>query len=155
MKYQSLQYKCGPGAIRNALRALGTKLGEDTISAACGTDEGGTDDYEIIAGIRSFGFSANEFSSLDKRAAWDWLHGCLLHGKVVILCVEAWEHWVVAIGSNGDRVVIIDSSNFKYNKAENGTHVWSKKHLMNKWWNARRSVEGENRLYAIAVGRKK
>ena len=155
MKFQEKIYSCGPATIRNTLRAFGHRVSEGQIRTLCGTTpEEGTDSPEMIYGLRELGYTVNEYASMNKKAAWQWLHGCLIHGKAVILCVHAWEHWVVAVGSFGDRVTIIDSSNFEVNKAENGTHVWSKRYLMNRWWNARKSIEGEDRLYAMAIGKK-
>jgi hypothetical protein len=51
-------------------------------------------------------------------------------------------------------VTVFDSSNFKKNVYENGTHVWKRKKLMYKWWNDRVHLgegEGEDRIYAISV----
>jgi ABC-type bacteriocin/lantibiotic exporter with double-glycine peptidase domain len=153
MKWQSKPWKCGPAAVRNALRAFGVKVSEDVLSKMCGTTDQGTDEYGIMDAVRGQGFVATEYRSGSKKNAWHWLHGTLGHGEVVILCTQAWEHWVVAIGTSGkDRIIIIDSSNFKYNVSENGTHVWKKSWLMYQWWNARKSVPDEEpRLYAIAV----
>lgn len=155
LKRQSKPWKCGPAAVRNAFRALGLKVGEDEISKLCGTTEAGTDEHGIIRAIKEYGYTATEYRSDSKKNAWQWLHGSLLHGEPVILCIQAWEHWVVCVGSLGDRVAIVDSSNFKYNVAELNTHVWDKDWLMYQWWNARKSVpEEESRLYAIAIGKR-
>ena len=156
MKHQTKPWKCGPATVRNVLRAFGVKDSEDHLTYLCGTTKNGTDEFGMMDAIKHHGFRVSEYRSNSKKDAWLWLHGSLLHGEAVVLCTQAWEHWVVCVGSLGDRVVIIDSSNFKYNKAENGVHVWGKDWLMYQWWNARKSVpEEESRLYAISVSRKK
>ena len=154
MKLQTKPWRCGPAAVRNVLRTFGVKKSEKAISSACGTTEEGTDEHGIMSGLRTYNFSVSEFCSNNRQNAWHFLHGSLTHGYAVILCVQAWEHWVVCVGSLGDRVVVVDSSNFNYNQAENGVHVWSKKYLMYQWWNGRKSVEGQDRLYAIATRKK-
>lgn len=153
LKRQTTPWKCGPATVRNTLRAFGLKVGEDAISSLCGTTEEGTDENGIMYALRSYGCTVTEYKSDSKKNAWQWLHGSLLHGEAVILCTQAWEHWIVCVGSLGNRVVIVDSSNFKYNVSELNTHVWAKDWLLYQWWNARKSVpEEQSRLYAIAVG---
>lgn len=152
MRYQQYPYSCGAAAITNAFRAYGYKIAERRIRAVAGTTENGTDEDGVLAAVRYFGFKAIEYSTNSGTEAWSWLCGTLSQGKPVILCTEAWEHWTVAVGMLGNRAIIIDSSNFKKNKSENGVHVWSRPWLMKKWKNGRKSVEG-NRFYAIAVSK--
>ena len=156
MKFQTTHWKCGPACVRNTLRTFGIKVSEDYLTNLCGTTKDGTDEHGIMYALRDQGMIATEYFSNSKKHAWQWLHGTLLHGEAVILCVQAWEHWVVCIGTGPDnRVTIIDSSNFKYNIAENGVHLWTKARLMEQWWNARKSVPNEEkRLYAISVKKK-
>lgn len=155
MKFQTKPWKCGPACVRNTLRAFGMKVSEDYLTNLCGTTKMGTDEHGVMAALKAYGLKVEEYRSDSKKHAWQWLHGTLLHGEAVILCTQAWEHWVVCVGSLGDRVTIIDSSNYKYNKSENGVHVRDKDWLMCQWWNARKSVpEGEKRLYALSVKKK-
>lgn len=157
MKYQRDPWSCGAAAVVNAARVFGKKINEYTIRGLANTTkENGTQEWGILAALRSeeVGLTATEFSSNNKVESWAWLHWQLNKGKPVILSTQAWEHWVVAVGALGDYVVIIDSSNFKNNKKENGVHILTKEKLLYHWWNARKSVEGEERLYAIAVGRR-
>lgn len=155
MKYQERLYTCGPASIRNTCRAFGHRVSESRIRTLAGTtEEEGTDSPGMIHALRELGYTVTEFSSMNKKVAFAWLLNCLNYGKAVILCVHAWEHWVVAVGSMGERVTIVDSSNYKVNRLENGVHVWSKKYLTNRWWNARKSIEGEDRLYALSVSKK-
>ena len=129
MKLQSKPWKCGPATVRNVLRAFGVKDSEDHLTHLCRTTKMGTDEFGIMDAIKHHGFRVSEYRSNSKKDAWKWVHGSLIQGEAIILCTQAWEHWVVCVGSLGDRVVVIDSSNFKYNVAENGVHVWSREWL--------------------------
>lgn len=151
MKRQTKPWKCGPATVRNTLRAFGHKVSEDVLTGLCGTTVEGTDEQGIKAALRYYGYRVEEFSSNSKENGWAWLHGSMSNGNFVILCIENWNHWCVAIGRCGDRVTIVDPSNSKYNVSELNTHVWSKEWLMYKWWNARKSVGADNRIYAISV----
>ena len=157
MKRQKSPWSCGAAVVRNALRVFKCRVSENEIRGIAGTTKQfGTSEKGILSAIRAYGFKAVEHHIDDKEEAWEWLHETLVEGKPVILCVENWEHWVVAIGSCGNTgIAVFDSSNFKVNLYENNTHVWDKKHLFHKWWNNRLSVddEVESRLYAIAVSK--
>jgi ABC-type bacteriocin/lantibiotic exporter with double-glycine peptidase domain len=167
MKYQKDTWTCGAAAVVNALRCHGRKVSEYKVRGLAGTvpdvrdssgkllEHGGTDHNGMVEAIRELGYSATEYFSMSEEDSWEWLHGQLIHGHPVILCVEAWMHWVVCAGTLGDRVVIINSSNFKNNQAENGVHVWDKDKLVEQWYNARKSCTEDHRLYAIAVRKKK
>jgi ABC-type bacteriocin/lantibiotic exporter with double-glycine peptidase domain len=155
MRLQENSYSCGPAAIRNAFRVFGHKVSLKNIAAACGTTEDGTDDVEMLQGIRAFNYTATEYKANSKTEGWLWLHGCLTHDRVVILCINDWQHWVVCIGSLGNRVVIFDSANYASNIKENGVKVWSKRHLMQAWWNANPNREGYPPLYAISISKKR
>ena len=118
----------------------------------------GTSEKGILAALRHFGadhsITAGEYTSESRNNAWQWLHGTLIHGRVAILCINSWNHWVLAYGTlGGDKVHIFDPYPSKANIRENGSHPLSKSTLMRKWYNARHDVRGEKRLYAISVGR--
>jgi hypothetical protein len=116
----------------------------------------GTTEKGIMDALKHFGkphgLSATEYQSESKNDAWQWLHGSLLHGRVVILCVDSWGHWVLAFGGAGDRVSVFDSYFSKKNLKENGVLPLTKAELMRRWWNGRKWVGKDKRLYAISVG---
>ncbi len=165
IKFQKNKWSCGAAAVVNVLRCYGQKVNEYVIRGLAGTtrpirdpetnkliEDGGTSHTGIIRALKEFGYSTIEYKSMSKENAWDWLVDKQSEGYYIILCVEAWEHYVVAAGICKDRVTVIDSSNYNNNKAENGTHTWDKDKLMHKWFNSRKNIENENhRLYAIAV----
>lgn len=118
----------------------------------------GTGHDGILTALRHFGsdyrITAKPYESNDKSAAWQWLHGTLIHGRVAILCLDSWRHWALAYGTSGTRVILFDPGNANSNRAENGQHSLKKGELMRRWWNARHWVGKEKRLYAISVGEK-
>lgn len=155
MKPQSKPWKCGSATVRNILRCFGKKVSEDTCSVLCGTTEEGTDEHGIIKALRHYNFHVVDFQTNSKQNGWSWLHGNLSNGYFVILAIENWEHWVACTGRCGDRITVVDPSNFKYNQQEYMTHVWDKPTLLAKWWNTRKNIDGQDRIYGIAVGKKK
>lgn len=158
MRYQEKTWSCGAACIVNAIRSLGKKVQERTVRALAETSEAyGTNQYGMIFAIRELGYTACEFATDDRQAAWNWLRGALLAGKSVIICTEEWLHWVTVVGILGDRVVVIDPANFKVNKRENGVKIWKKNTLLKQWKYSRPEVpeEGDKRIYAISVGEKK
>lgn len=122
--------------------------------------DSGTSQDGIIAALRHFGgpygLTVAEYQSESKNNAWQWLHGCLIHGRVVILCIDRWSHWVLAFAGAGDRVAIFDPYPSKKNSKENGVQTLTKSDLMRRWWNGCKWVKNyEKRLYAVSVGRTK
>lgn len=116
--------------------------------------DAGTSEQGVVRALKFFSnLKVNEYGTNDKHHAWQWLHGSLIHGRVVILCARTWSHWVTVIGSLGDRVIVFDSMNTKSNKAEHGIHVLTKEQLIKQWWNAAAWVGNEKRMYAISVGK--
>jgi len=153
MKSQQHPWTCGAAVVRNALRAFGKKVSEGEVRIQAGTTRDyGTSEHGIMNALRAFDMDFEEAGFHMTGEAWFWLHEQFEKGRTVITCVENWEHWVLALGSAGDRIVIFDSSNWKYNIYENGTHLWDFDRMMFKWWNDRKSIEdGEKRIYAIST----
>lgn len=117
----------------------------------------GTSEKGILTALRHLGgaysISAAEYQSESKNNAWQWLHGCLIHGRVVILCIDSWSHWVLVFGGAGDRVSVFDPYPSKKNLKENGVETLTKSELMRRWWNGRKWAGKDKRLYAISIGK--
>src|SRR5690606_16743222 len=134
---------------------LGYKVSEFKVRSFSNTTKDGTNEQGIIEAIRCLGFSAVEFSTNRNNEAWGGLVEQMYVGRPVLFCVGNFEHWVAAIGVCGNRINVFDPSNFKKNIHENGTHSWSRRYLMRKWYNTRVSLGPEEpRLYGISVGKK-
>lgn len=115
----------------------------------------GTGEKGLLRALRTFGtgLTASEYGSNDRNAAWQWITGSLHHQRVVLLCLDSWNHWALAHALGGGQVVIFDPYPSKVNKSECHTSHLSKSKLMRRWWNGRRWADGEKRLYAISVGK--
>ena len=151
MKRQVKRWSCGAAALRNALRALGQNEAEHKLRGLAGTSEQGTDEEGLKRAARALGYRVIEHWGSSRTESFDWLHGALRAGKPVVLCVDAWEHWVVAFGNLGDRICIYDSARWDSVRNEDGVFVLDRAKLQWRWWNARKSVEGKRRAYALAI----
>jgi len=125
--------------------------------AAKGECVSGTTYDGILAAVRHFGadlLTASEFKSQSRDEAWLWLHGALIHARVVILCVSKWSHWCLAFSTSGDRVTVFDPQNTINNKKEHGIHILPKEKLMKLWWNGTQWKGDDKSLYAISIGKR-
>lgn len=159
MKLQPDDWSCGAYSVVNALRSIGIKTHPREVIPVSGTrKDAGTSEQGIIRAVRHFGGIVEEYASSKKRQAWTWLHGSLVRGCPVILCLDSWDHWVSVVGALGERVVLMDSGPKPSNVRELGLHVLAKRTVMTRWWNGRPWVEREgfdHHLYAIQVRKRK
>src|SRR4029077_10892853 len=133
MKYLELNSSCGSAAVVNALRVFGCKVSEARVRSAAGTDWTGTGPSGIVAALRKFGLTAQEFTDSNPGKAWLWLHGAIGQGRAVIVAVDASEHWVKVIGRSGERVVVFDNPGTKRNMYECGVHVLNRRQMLRRW----------------------
>lgn len=151
MRYQQLSWSCGPGAIVCAARAVGLRLAERRVRRACGsTRKDGTDDFQMVEGIRSVGMTAEELLSGDRRAAWAFVRSSVAGGKSVVVCVDGWKHWAAVVGTIGDRALLADPTYTVRNRRENGVHSLSRSELLRRWCHSKEP----GKFYGIAIGRK-
>lgn len=149
MRYQARGWSCGPAAVVNAARAMGSRISEGRIRALAGTTEDGTDEDELIAAIRGVSLKATPHHSADQSAAWAFVRANVLDGRPTVLCIDQWHHWVTIVGIVGDRVLLVDPNDTKKNMAENGIYSMSRHDLFRRW----RHPSDEEPFYAIAVGK--
>ena len=133
MRFQQLDYSCGPASIVNGALALGVTVRESTARKCSEITKEGTDEQQMIKAIRELGFNATVYSSTDRNHAWRWLRGTLLQGSVIILSVDTARHWATCIGMLGETVVLYDSGWSQRNERENGVHMLPKTKLMRRW----------------------
>lgn len=153
VKFQARPGWCGPAALQNAHAALGSRWGQDFLADLAGTsDDVGTDEDGIMRAALATGLAVGPGAFETESEAWTWLGYALLKGRPVLLCVDRWDHWVVAVGLLGARVVLVDSSNVAYNRHRNGIVVLSRAKLMRRWYAGRR-VRGRDgpAYYGIEV----
>lgn len=124
MRFQSAPSQCGPAAVVNALRCYGDRQREDRVAKYAGTTRDlGTSEGGIQQSISAFDYSHETIEERKYATAEKLLVLHLHRGNPVIILAEAGDHWVTAIGLLGQRVIIADSQNYAWNKAENGIHV--------------------------------
>ena len=112
MILQSDQFSCGAASLVNALRAIGQSLNIKAAARLAGTHPvNGTTDAGLLRALRNLGFHPQQLSVLDDfHQAIAALRGRLMMGDPVLLSVDNDEHWVVAIGIIGQRVIVVDSA---------------------------------------------
>ncbi len=149
MRFQNLPWSCGPAALVNAFRALGSKIAELKVRRAAGcSEEHGADEFGLMAAARELGFSAVPNTSHDVASAWAFVRANVMDGRPCLLCIDSWGHWVTAVGTVGDRLLIADPSNGKRNMYENGVHPFRRQALARRWRHSR----VDDPFYAIAIG---
>lgn len=129
MKAPKKSYTCGPMAIVNGACALGIDLTEDVVAAACNCNKTvGTSDLGVIRGLKQLNFKSYVMETPGFSEAHAWLLGQLTFERPTILSFEEWDHYVVAIGRLGSRVIIYDSGLRK-----GSTRVLSEEQLQKEW----------------------
>ncbi len=116
MRFQQNRSSCGPAALSNALEALGIHRTEDELIALSRQTPDGTSPRGIIKAIRSISDSTTPLKGLPVR--WGKPEDAIVglwwnvseHGRPTILCVDAFEHWVVCVGKLGKRFSVVDSA---------------------------------------------
>ena len=133
MKIQDDDRSCGIFAVMNAIRCFDRKASKKIITKHTRTDKDGTDEEGISRAISRLGYTPR--AERHRKFPWMWEHltGCLAIGNPCILSIDGGTHWVVAIGSLGNSVIVIDSENSKKNRKENGIRLFSKKKLSKAW----------------------
>lgn len=178
MRIQQYEWSCGPAVVVNALRCFGVKVSENQVIPVAGTispsrcphcrklkrsgipisirrssDECdvGTCENGVIDALTHFlpDSVLEEYMSDSRDSGWAWLCGSLFLGNVVILCLDGFHHWALALGICGESVILFDPDASASNVAEHGVFVLGKEALMYRWW-ARNVPEN---LYAISVSR--
>ena len=151
VRYQELEWSCGPSAIVNAARALGKRIAERRVRklAGCKRDEG-TDDWQMLDAIRALELVAEPLLTEDRTAAWALIRSSVLAGRPVVICIDNWQHWTTVIGVVGDRVLLVDPTFAKGNQQENGVHSLNKTELLRRW-----KHRHLGQWYGIAIGRKR
>lgn len=149
MRYQTDDRSCGPASIVNGSRVLGLRISERSARSACGTTSDGTDDCQMVIGIRSLGMTATAHHSADVAAAWAFVRSNAMEGRPSLICIDQWRHWVALIGTIGNLVIVADPIDTKSNRLENGILTLSRPGLVRRW----RCRNEQEPFYAIAMGK--
>jgi len=137
MKFQKAIGYCGPASIQNALRCFGVKVSQEKVFALLEIPENergeGIDEKDIMFALMSLGFSPVRFESENKKSAINLLREYVQQSPA-ILCTMDEQHWVVAIGTIGERIIVIDPNKTVRNQIESGILVMSPRELLNTWY---------------------
>jgi hypothetical protein len=106
---QPTDWQCGPYALQYALLALAIPCDAAALTRASGATEQGADERDLDRAARRYGcvLSGERWAAADDaRTA---LRAHLSRRTPVLLCVDQWNHWIVAVGADGDAVIVFDS----------------------------------------------
>lgn len=107
---QPNSWQCGPFALKHALLAVGRFAHEEELTRLAGADAShGTDDTGLARAARAHGCKLRLVRRKDAAAARSALTTTLARGMPALLCLDHWEHWVAAVGVEGDQFVLFDS----------------------------------------------
>lgn len=140
MRFQSRKSSCGVAALQNALEALGLQRTEEELTELCKQNADGTSPENLRRAVAAVGGINREVQESREDVALLYLLQALHDGRPVILCVSGWNHWVVAIGTLGNkRIIVVDSG-------DNDLVVTKKLDELIEWWrgpeNAKRQFYG-------------
>lgn len=108
---QPNDYVCGPFALKHALVTLGRLVDEDKIATIAKTHWwSGTDEIKLARAARAFDCDLPILRTRDSRRARRMLLDHLRRRIPVLLCVDDWSHWIMAVRYEGSRFVVIDSN---------------------------------------------
>lgn len=152
MRFQETCYSCGAAGIVNALKFYGINVPERVTRPRSRTTEAsGTSEDNVMVGLRSFGLSCSSLSNNGFADAYDSLLDSLLSGRPVLLCVDKLQHWILAMGLCGRRVVAFDPTRTVKNKAEHGVTVMTRRQLARRW---HAYVGGTDLYYGVQVSKR-
>lgn len=106
---QPNEWQCGPYALKYALLALAIPCDETQLTREAGATEQGTDERDLDRAARRHGCVLRVERSTTRDSAREALQGHLSRRTPVLLCVDQWSHWIVAVGGDTDGVVVLDS----------------------------------------------
>ncbi|MCG3119812.1 MAG: hypothetical protein ALAOOOJD_02328 [bacterium] len=146
------EYSCGPTCVSNALYLLGNaEVSFEQIKQACGTRWwNGTDESGLRRALRRLGYEGLEAQwphKADRKAALAWLreqHGL---NHPVILCVDNFDHWVLAAGSTEKAIIVLDPYGGHRGAT---TSSYSRTKLADRWWSVDKEKK-EGGYYGMAV----
>lgn len=139
---------CGPAALSNAARCVGPPVAQTRVAELAGTtQDDGTDEWGLLRAADALGMVGEPWQTRDKKRASEWLLWASARGPI-LLCVDAWLHWVAVIGRCGQKLIIVDKERAKHS----GSHVQAVRldKLVKRWQATAADGRG---FYAIAVHR--
>lgn len=134
MRYMERDGYCGPASIVNAIRCYGQKVPEDKVAKACGTTKNGTDEIQMLRGIKKLGYRVENFFDSQRVNALDFIRCRIEVDRVpIILAVDNHSHYLTLVGHIGNTYLIADPAAHPHIMLENGVLNLSERELMNRW----------------------
>jgi hypothetical protein len=110
------------------LEAIGISRSEDELIALCKTTPDGTEWLNLVRALRTIeGVRGLPFDDTHRDVALLRLYAALQDGRSVLVCVDAWKHFAVAVGVLGKTVVCVDSDDndlIRYRTPEEFADWW-------------------------------
>lgn len=136
---QETAYSCGPASLKYALCVLGFSPREEQLRALARTTWEGTQTTKLLQAARRFGLAPDLRVFFDGGpggfpAAWTWLQQELQDGACVILDVEGFAHYVVAVQDLDGDVVVIDPEGETMNGSDYADVVVCAPKRLKPWW---------------------
>ena len=133
---QERKYSCGAASLKYALCVLGFSPREEHLRRLARTTWRGTSSRPLMAAARRFGLEAKQRHFLEDEwhEARDWLQGELSAGRPVILDVEGFAHYVVAVQTLAGRVLIIDPEGGRMDGEAYADVVLCADRRLKSWW---------------------
>ena len=100
---------CGETALRHALLVYGKRVSVKRLALARRDKDAGADEHDLERAAKSVGFHLQHIKVSTGPLAKSALRYELGKGVPVLLCTEAWTHWVVAFHADRRAVWYADS----------------------------------------------
>ena len=133
---QERKYSCGAASLKYALCLLGFCPREDDLRRLARTTWRGTSTRPLMNAARRFGLEPKlrYFVEDEWHEARDWLQHELEAGRPVILDVEGFAHYVVAVQTLAGKVVIIDPEGGRMDGTAYADVVLCGDRRLKTWW---------------------
>lgn len=146
---QKKRWSCGAASFRNLLELYGRKYPECKIRSITNTNRLGTDENDLKNACERMKLEHKEIQILKRKygsKAFCVLIKYLNEGKKVLLCVDNFSHWVLAVGHRNRKVIIVDP--------ENGVQTikyFDRIRLLNRWWGSDSKCFEKSQYYGLVV----
>lgn len=144
-KSQHNSFSCGTYAIINAITALGGETSYDEVKRLAGTSyRGGTTRIGILKALSALDYRGIPYRTSSPDYGWRFARKWATINPLIML-VDSHEHYFVATGLIGDRVIVVDSG-ADVSGNELGTFSYGRGELLTRWIY-------RGMMYAIRVSR--
>ena len=149
---QETPSSCGAASLKYALCLMGFSSRESQIRRLAHTTHRGTPTRPLMATARRFGLGPElrVFGEDAWRLARAWLRAELSAGHLLILNVEGFNHYVLAVRTLGRRVVIIDPEGATMRGRDYAQIVLAGEARLKAWWLSVERGKGSFRGIALA-----